>query len=120
MTAATRTSAIATESIMTSGDGQQCQTAFWAGRQSAMRRLIVWHDGRCSAPEIVLKAHFREPAPGRHAQSLFRQDPDASEDTMPGEAERSERWISLDDDEGGETACWAHLVDEETGTISGA
>ena len=39
---------------------------------------------------------------------------------MMGETERSERWISLDDDEGGETACWSHLVDEETGTITGA
>lgn len=38
---------------------------------------------------------------------------------MPSETEHNARWISLDDDEGGETACWAHLVDEETGTVSG-
>jgi hypothetical protein len=51
-----------------------------------------------------------------------RQDLEAAEvrNGMLGEAERTERGISLDDDEGGETACWAHLVDEETGTIPGA
>ena len=35
---------------------------------------------------------------------------------MTEEAERHGQWVSLDD-EGGETACWAHLVDDEAGSV---
>ena len=35
---------------------------------------------------------------------------------MFSEIERSERWISLDE-EGGESACWMHMVEEETSTV---